>query len=659
VDGVACYETAKYFGEMPREKMLELVRDCDANGWERAIRDHCSELMVQYVADINRATWTSLLPLGPDSVALDVGAGFGAITAALARAYGRVVAIEPVPERVAFLRARVAQEGLTNVEVVQTGVSRLPFRAESFDLVVLNGILEWVGEWVTEGPPRAAQVRVLRALGQKLRPGGVMVIAIENRFGYNVLLGAIDHSGLPYTSVLPRRVASWWVKRRAPEFYRTTLNEAREYRTYTYTKRGYAKLLREAGLAPVEWWWPQEYNAPHVMFRLSRLKEIRQHLTLAKLRTDRLRGPSWQRRLKTWVLGRCGGIAWMNPDFVIMATPRNAAGRAERTRGTNGNAASSVVGAIESVMRSARVLADRDSLEVVSLITNFGRNRQVLQVARAGGEVLAVAKVANLTLPRADTVEREHEWLRWLDARSGRTLAAPRPFGLRTTGNVVAAAEHCAHGPSLEELSLTPKFFADRQRVRAWLRRVAQWCGEFHSAVLEDRASKGNVLALAGRWRGPEDAGTWPWRGGFIQHGDLYPGHVFVDGEERLVVIDWEDAGLGFPPMFDFFCFATGLEFSESGARAPRGETFYRRSFWDTYCERNWFSRAVREEAEGLCGTFGLSRRDVPSAFEEYVCARAKQFEETRYGKSARWARLYRRLARELPVIRRHCILAD
>lgn len=651
VDGVARYETAKYFGEMSRERMLELVRDCDAKGWEEAVRRHCSEAMIQYVADINRATWTSVLPLGPDSVVLDVGAGLGGITAALARTYRHVVAIEPVPERVAFLRARVAQEGLANVEVVQTGVGTLPFKRESFDLVVLNGILEWVGEWMPELAPREAQVRVLRALARRLKTGGVMLIAIENRFGYNVLLGATDHSGLPYTSVLPRRVASWWVKRRAPEFYRTTLNEAREYRTYTYTKRGYQKLLADAGLVPLEWWWPEDYNAPHVMFRLSRLKEIRQYFTLAKLTNDHLRGPSWQRRLKTWVLGRLGGIAWLNPDFVILATRSNA-----------GNAPGSVVGVIESVLRDAEVLTAADSVEAVSLITNFGRNRQVLRIARAGGDVLAVAKVANLALPRADAVQREHEWLRWLGARTSTpgpkgTLAAPRPFSLSKTGNVVVAVEGLAQGPSLEELSFNPRFFSDSRRVREWLRRVAQWCREFHSAVIEDETRGGAVLELARRFQGPQDNGTGEWRRSFVQHGDLYPGHVFADREDRLVAIDWEDAGLGFPPMFDFFCFVTGLEFSRRGASSARDERVYRRSFRETYCERNWFSTAVREEAEGLCGTFGLSRKDLMSAFEEYVRARAKQFGDPRFGKSARWVALYRDLAQEVPLIRRHCVL--
>ena len=41
------------------------------------------------------------------------------------------------------------------------------------------------------------------------------------------------------------------------------------YRTYTYSPRGYVKLLREAGFDSVDLWWPpQGYNLPHELIRL-------------------------------------------------------------------------------------------------------------------------------------------------------------------------------------------------------------------------------------------------------------------------------------------------------------------------------------------------------------------------------------------------------
>lgn len=55
----------------------------------------------------------------PDSTVLDVGAGAGRYTRAIAPYVRRVVAVEPNDSLVAHLRADAAAEGLTNIEVVE------------------------------------------------------------------------------------------------------------------------------------------------------------------------------------------------------------------------------------------------------------------------------------------------------------------------------------------------------------------------------------------------------------------------------------------------------------------------------------------------------------------------------------------------------------
>jgi SAM-dependent methyltransferase len=64
-----------------------------------------------------------LAALGPDLAdcrdALDVGAGFGALTLPLARRLSAVTALEPAPAMARALRARAARAGLANIEVVE------------------------------------------------------------------------------------------------------------------------------------------------------------------------------------------------------------------------------------------------------------------------------------------------------------------------------------------------------------------------------------------------------------------------------------------------------------------------------------------------------------------------------------------------------------
>jgi len=59
-------------------------------------------------------------PLDGCRTALDVGAGFGALTVPLARRLDAVTAVEPSPAMARALRAAVARAGLGNVKVVET-----------------------------------------------------------------------------------------------------------------------------------------------------------------------------------------------------------------------------------------------------------------------------------------------------------------------------------------------------------------------------------------------------------------------------------------------------------------------------------------------------------------------------------------------------------
>lgn len=68
----------------------------------------------------------------------------------------------------------------------------------------------------------------------------MVYVGIENRFGYLYFLGTRDHSGLRYTSLMPRRLATLI----------TQFRKHRPYRFYTYSYRGYRKLMLRAGFKP-------------------------------------------------------------------------------------------------------------------------------------------------------------------------------------------------------------------------------------------------------------------------------------------------------------------------------------------------------------------------------------------------------------------------
>ena len=64
----------------------------------------------------------------------------------------------------------------------------------------------------------------------------------ENRLAAQYFLGAPDpHCGLPFVTVLPRRIAHWYARRKGQG----------SYRNYIYSYRGYRKLLRRAGFQDI------------------------------------------------------------------------------------------------------------------------------------------------------------------------------------------------------------------------------------------------------------------------------------------------------------------------------------------------------------------------------------------------------------------------
>lgn len=118
----------------------------------------------QRVADMFEA-----MAVRPGAVVADVGAGGGFLTVRLARAVGpdgRVIAVDRDKAVIARLQARVQQEALTNVEVVEGSEDDPHLAAESLDaVVILNAYHEM-----------QAYQAMLRQLRRALKSNGRLVI---------------------------------------------------------------------------------------------------------------------------------------------------------------------------------------------------------------------------------------------------------------------------------------------------------------------------------------------------------------------------------------------------------------------------------------------------------------------------------------------------
>ena len=263
LDGIPFFCEDRYWGKTPKEKLERALKVLDERGWEAFKKEF--EGKFDFTFEENRADWRFPILLSKSSTVLDAGAGMGRISIPLARVVGKVVSVDQSFLRMKFLKKRAQQDGLNNIEVCVGDLFDLPFPKESFDLIVMNGLLEWIGMTDRYSNPREAQLKALQICRTLLKPRGYLYIGIENRFAFSYLRG-IDHSGLRYTSYMPRFLADWY----------TRLRKGERYSTYTYSARGYRKLLREAGFNNMELYlvYPG-YNVPRITIPYGNLRLLR------------------------------------------------------------------------------------------------------------------------------------------------------------------------------------------------------------------------------------------------------------------------------------------------------------------------------------------------------------------------------------------------
>lgn len=164
-----------------------------------------SEDLSAYIKD-----WPSLYHLSPkradllrplaeqlkDKKILEIGSGCGAITRFLGEINCDVLALEG-----SLRRARITLErcrDLDNVKVVSDNFDAF-VTEEKFDCITLIGVLEYSNLFIKgDNPPLA----MLNKAKQLLKPGGHIIIAIENKLGLKYWAGAPeDHVSKAYHGI--------------------------------------------------------------------------------------------------------------------------------------------------------------------------------------------------------------------------------------------------------------------------------------------------------------------------------------------------------------------------------------------------------------------------------------------------------------------------
>ena len=180
---------------------------------------------------------------------LEVGAGCGALTGLFCEKVSRVVAVEISPKRAEILKKRHSDHD--NLWVY---VGRLQdiSKDEKFDYITLIGVLEYASLFDDGEDPHLA---LLKNCIERLKPGGILIVAIENRIGIKYLAGAPeDHTGNLFEGI---------------EGYPSGSSPR------TFDRKELNDLMVKAGIRKVKFFYPwPDYKMPELILSDSYLPRI-------------------------------------------------------------------------------------------------------------------------------------------------------------------------------------------------------------------------------------------------------------------------------------------------------------------------------------------------------------------------------------------------
>lgn len=213
----------------------KIIRDAKEIGWEKSL-DRLKKIRADWIRGTDR--FPIAFFAAPKKRVLDLGCGWGGLSFWMAHQFESVYGLDIELDGLHFIDIRASQEGVQNIAPVQGNVFSLPFPDKFFDVILLNGVLEWIGTFSEDDPPLIMQERALKEISRVLEPNGSLYVGIENRFGIQYFLGyKEEHTGLRFISLLPRKCAQIYHKK----------TKGKNYRALTHSRSALKEILIRSG----------------------------------------------------------------------------------------------------------------------------------------------------------------------------------------------------------------------------------------------------------------------------------------------------------------------------------------------------------------------------------------------------------------------------
>ena len=208
----------------------------------------------------------------PDGSVLEVGAGFGALTGILCERCKKVVATERSYVRAKAISDRWQEK--ENLQVYAGEWSEIDFE-EKFDYIVLTGILERVGGGRTDEAVYSAYLQRLKGL---LKEDGVLLLAVENRFGLKYFCGVKEpHVNRAFAGINQYPGGT---------------------KGYSFSRQEIADIVKTAGFARNKFYYPlPDYKLPQLIYSDEYLPDASLNERLIPYYVDKNSVIAWEKDL--------------------------------------------------------------------------------------------------------------------------------------------------------------------------------------------------------------------------------------------------------------------------------------------------------------------------------------------------------------------------
>jgi len=556
------------------------------NELERKYRD----FNYDYCLNPSRADWTIMGDFSNKTVS-ELGCGYGSVSIPLAeRNASMLIPVDATLERIKFLSLIARMKKLANIIPLHSDVLELPLTHQSFDKIVIVGLLEYASGFnsYVNLPVKKRQIDYIKNISNLLREKGEIWIGIENRLSPIHFWGASYHGELPFTPLLPRVIANVFHK----------LVKKHSFDVYLLTKKGYGKLLEKAGLHNTEFYYAfPNYKIPKFISSTDKNGIITKYI-------DSTTGFSKKYRISMKIvsaLDRFNLAGMFFPSFFIRARKSDSL---------------KSVGIREHVRRYFKV-NDDSNLEFILHSGSRGKEGYITLIFYRDSIPFLVGRVSRSR--DTNRLRDEYEILKKHQSmfkQSTLLSTLEVPYSLKiVVGNMILFKQY-KPGLRADKLILENK---KREEIALGvLRASSDWLIMYLDGTREYRNYNPEVKIE--KLKGfNTDSATLKQLEFWIEddryflapsHGDLIPSNILMEDLKISGIIDFENYTNSGIPIADFL-----------GLIVSIGTTIYglnQKMVENTFFKTNRFSKEVRDRVIHFCDHFDLSINDFAKVIPVY-----------------------------------------